>query len=241
MSFIDDALTLVEAGSIEDWKSRCRFLAGGLGYEFFLYVALPGRNICQDAIFHGNYPEPWRTRYEEKQYHFIDPVLIHAFGNATPLAWGSALFASPEQRAFYGEAREFGIKTGACTSLNGLRENEFVMLALASSDEKRPFDKQQKEKLLLKTHLLAIYAHEAVIRLGAGCNATRWLSIGLTEREKESLKWLAAGKTNWEIAQILNCSERTVKYHVQNICQKFNVTNRHHAAIRAVALGIVAI
>lgn len=241
MSFLNDTLTLLEADSLGDWKNRCHSLADGLGYEFFLYAALPDRDIRKIAVVHGNYPELWQTRYEEKRYRFIDPVVTHAFGSAIPLVWDSALFVSPEQRAFYVEAREFGIKKGACASLNGLRGNEFIMLALASSDEKKPFDQLQEEKIRQQTHLLAIYSHEAVMRLGVGCDATHRLSIGLTEREKESLKWLAAGKTNWEIAQILKCSERTVKYHVRSICQKFGVTNRHHAAIRAVALGVVAI
>ncbi|MBA3652161.1 MAG: helix-turn-helix transcriptional regulator [Chthoniobacterales bacterium] len=35
----------------------------------------------------------------------------------------------------------------------------------------------------------------------------------MTPREREVLHWLAEGKSNWETAQILECTEETVKMH----------------------------
>ncbi len=51
----------------------------------------------------------------------------------------------------------------------------------------------------------------------------------LTEREKEILKWIMAGKSTWDIATILSITESTVKFHVDNIMKKFNAVNRAHA------------
>jgi len=34
-------------------------------------------------------------------------------------------------------------------------------------------------------------------------------------REREILSWLPAGKSNWEIAHIVGCTEETVKKHLQ--------------------------
>ncbi len=45
------------------------------------------------------------------------------------------------------------------------------------------------------------------------------------------LAWLAEGKTNWEIGQILQCSEGTVKKHLQSVYQKLGVETRLNAAI----------
>ncbi len=56
----------------------------------------------------------------------------------------------------------------------------------------------------------------------------------LTQRERQILDWVRAGKTNWEIACILNISENTVKKHVQNMYKKLDVTNRIQAVARAV-------
>lgn len=52
----------------------------------------------------------------------------------------------------------------------------------------------------------------------------------LTTREEEVLALIAEGFTNQEIAARLIVSENTVKYHVQNIYSKLNVTNRTEAA-----------
>ncbi len=55
----------------------------------------------------------------------------------------------------------------------------------------------------------------------------------LSPREKEVLGWLKRGKTSWDIARILNISERTVNYHVNNILQKLGVCSRLQAVSEA--------
>lgn len=51
-------------------------------------------------------------------------------------------------------------------------------------------------------------------------------SINLTKREKEILSFLLAGKTNKEVALILDISLNTVNNHVANIYDKSGVKNR---------------
>lgn len=53
----------------------------------------------------------------------------------------------------------------------------------------------------------------------------------LTPRETEIAHWLAAGKTNPEIAIILNSHPRTVEKHVEKILEKLGVENRTAAAV----------
>ncbi len=55
----------------------------------------------------------------------------------------------------------------------------------------------------------------------------------LSPREKEVLKWLKCGKTSWAISVILQISERTVNYHVNNIMRKLGVINRMQAVSAA--------
>jgi DNA-binding NarL/FixJ family response regulator len=49
---------------------------------------------------------------------------------------------------------------------------------------------------------------------------------GLTAREVEVLRLLAAGHTNRQIADVLSLSERTVHVHVRNILAKTRTENR---------------
>ena len=53
--------------------------------------------------------------------------------------------------------------------------------------------------------------------------------FNLTDRESEVLHWVARGKTNPEIAMILEISAFTVKNHMQRVFKKLDVSNRAQA------------
>jgi DNA-binding NarL/FixJ family response regulator len=50
--------------------------------------------------------------------------------------------------------------------------------------------------------------------------------IDLTEREEEVVALLADGHTNNEIADLINVTERTVRFHLRNIYDKLDVNSR---------------
>jgi len=56
----------------------------------------------------------------------------------------------------------------------------------------------------------------------------------VTSREAEVLLWVAQGKSNRDIGEILGLSPRTVNKHLEQIYQKLGVENRASAAIAAV-------
>jgi DNA-binding NarL/FixJ family response regulator len=56
----------------------------------------------------------------------------------------------------------------------------------------------------------------------------------LTTREAEVLFWIAKGKTNREIGQILGTSPRTINKHAENLYKKLEVENRTSAAAKAI-------
>src|SRR5690606_29195408 len=58
--------------------------------------------------------------------------------------------------------------------------------------------------------------------------------VPLTPRERETLRQLAHGLSNKEIALALNISYETVKEHVQHVLRKLSATDRTQAAVWAV-------
>nr|WP_272212000.1 helix-turn-helix transcriptional regulator [Marinicella sp. W31]MDC2877895.1 helix-turn-helix transcriptional regulator [Marinicella sp. W31] len=52
-------------------------------------------------------------------------------------------------------------------------------------------------------------------------------------RESEVLLWIAKGKTNRDIGEILGLSTRTVNKHLETIYVKLGVENRASAAVKA--------
>ena len=61
----------------------------------------------------------------------------------------------------------------------------------------------------------------------------------LTPREQDVLQLLTEGLTNKAIAQQLNISGHTVKFHVNAIMSKLNAQSRTEAVVRATRLGLI--
>jgi DNA-binding CsgD family transcriptional regulator len=80
-------------------------------------------------------------------------------------------------------------------------------------------------------HRPPVAAFEANIRVQA--------SLGISERELEVLRLLAAGKSNKEIAATLSISPNTIKTHVARLFEKLAVRRRTEAILRARELGMI--
>jgi DNA-binding NarL/FixJ family response regulator len=73
--------------------------------------------------------------------------------------------------------------------------------------------------------------------LGVGASAENAASF-LTPRQREVLALLGQGKSNKEIARVLQLAEGTVKLHVTAILKALNVNNRTRAVVAATQLGL---
>jgi DNA-binding CsgD family transcriptional regulator len=60
--------------------------------------------------------------------------------------------------------------------------------------------------------------------------------VPLTERERDVLSWVARGKTNAEIAQLLWLAPSTVRKHLENVYAKLGVNTRTAAVARFLGL-----
>jgi ATP/maltotriose-dependent transcriptional regulator MalT len=64
---------------------------------------------------------------------------------------------------------------------------------------------------------------------------------GLTSRELEVLRLVAAGQSNREIAAVLVISPKTASVHVSNILAKLGAATRTEAAVKAHQLGLIGL
>lgn len=69
--------------------------------------------------------------------------------------------------------------------------------------------------------------------------AQRPPDTALTPRELEVLELVSKGLTNREVAHVLGCSERTAKWHLENVLHKLGVANRAEALRTAAERGIL--
>jgi LuxR family quorum-sensing system transcriptional regulator SinR len=85
---------------------------------------------------------------------------------------------------------------------------------------------------------LAALFHAAVIEAERPAVSLRGTSL-ITPREREVLRWSAAGKSYWEIAIILGITERTVRFFMSNARQKLDVVSNTQAVAEAVWRGLI--
>jgi DNA-binding CsgD family transcriptional regulator len=75
---------------------------------------------------------------------------------------------------------------------------------------------------------------------GASCyGMPRMRPPRLSVRQLEALRWTAQGKTSWEAAVIMRCTEATVNYHLKQVFRKLEVVNKTHAVSKALDLGLL--
>ena len=125
----------------------------------------------------------------------------------------------------------------ACGDRDGAAERLQRAVPLAAGLAARPLSEQ-----------IAILARRARIRLAGDDASGRRRrgrpggagdgELGLTERELEVLRLVAAGRSNREIAAELFISPKTASVHVSNILGKLNVASRGEAAAKAHTLRL---
>ena len=206
------------------------------GLPYFSYLHLKGR--AQTDRFIANYPQEWRERYERKLYIHYDPVVAVGRRSRLPYFWNNSGFISPskkaEQKVFY-EAGDYGINTGYSIPIAG-RVGELGLFSVAARSDRRLLEAVNGSAHLI--YVLGLQLHDHVLSLGSE-DQPLTSRIELTARELECLKWAAEGLTTEQISDRMSISSATVNYHFNKIVPKFDAANRHHAAIKAVRLGLI--
>lgn len=155
-----------------------------------------------------------------------------------PYFWNNSGFIIPyrkaEQKVFH-EAGEYGINTGYSIPIAG-KIGELGLFSIAAANDRRLMEAMNGAAHLI--YVLGLQLHDHVLSISVDDQSDVQL-IELTARELECLKWAAEGLTTEQIADRMSISSATVNYHFNKIVPKFDAANRHHAAIKAVRLGLI--
>jgi DNA-binding CsgD family transcriptional regulator len=216
---------------------------GDLGFDRFCYSLFtdhPSLGVNAGHALAGNYPEGWMAHYLANRYDQKDPVLCHGGAMSGPFTWDwlcRTRELTAEQKKVMGEAEDAGLRGGAAVPIFG-HGGELAGLGVASSLGGVKIDRV----VLSKLRVLAIEFHHVYAELegegGAALDATA-AQIHLTGREKEILLWVAAGKSDFVIADILGVSHSAVRFHMGNIFRKLNANERTLAAVKAIRQGLI--
>jgi LuxR family quorum sensing-dependent transcriptional regulator len=233
LDFIDRVKTI---DSIDGLVSEFQALI--LRYGFTSYCvgnATSPKLEVEDRVWCATWPKGWASVWVQKNFAAIDPVVYQLLASKLPFRWSDIRRpAGLPGNEVMNVASEFNLRDGLGIPLIAQNGNR-VGVTIAGGQ----FELSERELSCL--HLAAIYFQARLEKLRAkNPPQKRKSSEELTLRELDCLAWIAAGKTDWEIAQILSISELTVNSHVRNILRKLNAMHRAQAVAKAIVNRMIA-
>lgn len=210
-----------------------------LNFTHVLYaVQLPKTFNEISSFIISDLPDEWITRYKEKEYIKVDPIILQCSKSHIPYCWDQNIYyKDPKVIKVLKEATEYGLVGGI--SVGSLNHNSGVNIFSLITDHVVKTGTEECLTAALYLSSLHPYLDEAIIRLSSN-KLFNNKKVKLTKRELECLKWTIEGKPSREIAEILSVSDSTVVFHLKNVIRKLNVKNRNQAIAQAVLLGIIS-
>ena len=219
------------------WNAMRRIMApfGVELYGFFARVPGPGERLDTIA-FNKQIPKlgDWLKLYDDGRYAEIDPVmrrLRHSVRSFTHDEVSHDLdpraLELKQRRSDFGFGNGFSIPIFGSTGANGFMSYGFI-------EGLKPDLPTHKKRTI---HLVTLYAADRICSLRSTQSAYKPI---VTNRQREVLTWVAAGKSAWEIGEILNISARTVEEHAQRVLQRLGAVNRTQAVAIAIRDRLIA-
>jgi DNA-binding CsgD family transcriptional regulator len=164
-----------------------------------------------------------------------DPVMQHCKTRSIPIVWGSRQYRSSEVAEIYELLGAFGLRSGisVCSHLG---EGLHFALSL-HTDRDLGINGIQVAHALEHLQLLTAHALDAACRLYLPA-----ASPGVEELARDEvdlLSWVLNGKSNDEIAALLNINLENLANRTARLVRGLDCTNEHQAALKAFRLGII--
>ena len=186
-------------------------------------------------VLNVSYPEEWIRLYWQRGYFEIDPVLQTALRQRGTQHWEATYksASSDKQREFIAAAKEFGLTDGITTGSTDTACGVGTFCSFASAG------RVDAKRYMPLVEYFGYHVHLALLRTAPKSSQPVAPCVReLTLREMTILNWVRQGKTNWEIAKIMSVTERTIRFHVESIFSKLDVTSRSHAVATAIEHGL---
>lgn len=227
-----------EADSFHQLGEICmrHFRLWGVVMASYSHLPPPGASDYAPTfgVTSDGFPRDWVSRYVNESLFELDPIPEMAFEQMEPVWWSDAMRSpdlTPPQKHFFEVILDAKLGDGLGIPLFGAYgRNGYAGLGFGGP---RP---QLSRMEILRLQWACQLGHNRYCHLLAE-NAPA--DLALSPRESEILSWIAKGKSNSVIAEIIGVSSNTVDTHLKRIYQKLDVTDRVTAALRGLATGLI--
>ncbi len=231
-----DALALAaQAASVVSFRRAIHEILKAIefGAVYFLAPVVADHRVGR-VLWNVGFPKEWEKQYNVK-WREADPLPEIALSSPNPFRWSEASSfkqLTSAEAEYFERLKEFGMEEGIaihCTAPSA--RSGFVGVGLP--DDPASIDDA-------KIQQIAVAAQLCFQRYCALVGSYGEQLPDLSQRELDVIRWIGEGKSNAVIAEILGISKYSVDSYVKRIFAKLGVSDRTAAAVKAVALGLIA-
>lgn len=195
----------------------------------------PGARHLQ-PFFVSTWPQPWLDYYLDEGLAQHDPAVRYGHAGVMPATWTELQereSLTEGNRWLFGECAENGWTEGLLIPIHGPGGYRGLVGMAGANDDLSLSDRAA-------LHMMGLYLHERLKELLAPGLVTPADALpALTEKEIECIRWLLAGKSDWEMGEILSIAEATAHWRIEQAKKKLGVKTRAQLTALAVHYGLV--
>jgi len=230
MEFIDG---LDRLSSLDQLIPAFETLIAKYGYGYFRCAEIVRVNepIDPKNAF-GKLNKDWSIHYRGQEYVFHDSTVQMALKTKYPFTWsalqGNKRINSIAKRMFDEAKYDFDHSDGIVVPIHMSNGSVSVFSVIGKEPNTQP-------NVVRAIGLAAVYLHSKAqpFILEDSDIASPSFKSPISKRQLDCLQWVAEGKTDWEISQILGISEATVHNHVEAAKRSLSVRTRMQAVVEA--------
>lgn len=234
LDFIDTAR---KSTSFDDVARAFETQMRWFGFDYVTCWTLqPSGRSQMEGVILNTPPLDYVENYVRNNYAAKDPVITYLRPGSSSYTWDDVRAArelSKLERRIIDEARDFGATNGMVIPI---ATDSAGLSTVCPCGSVRDLSARARSAL----ELVAIYGMQSMWRLRAGRSGESRQKV-LTAREREVLYWIAIGKSDAEISEILRISASTVTHHVENVKSKLGVLKRTVAVVEALRRGEISL
>ncbi len=220
-------------GSAENFEGFIDQLCRRLGVEYGSYATM--NPVTGSVQGYATYKSGWKQHYMTANLHRIDPTIHKSALSIAPVHW-SRFERDSKFHSVFRTAHDFGITPqGITVPIRGPYGDRGLLSVTANMPEAEW--RSLTRSIVGELQIAAVHLHDAVIRTGLILPPLARPSLSI--REREVLQWVAAGKSQQDVGQILNISTRTVEVHLRSGREKLGALTTVQAVGRAIGLGFI--
>ncbi len=209
---------------------------GAVRHSYHFTPIFNSQTSAETVVDSSGYPPQWISLYQDQSFRAHDPIPDHVMRKGELLHWSTAIAETMAEGAnenverYFQAMKDSGLVHGVGIPVFGPRNRNAYM----SFGFDEPLTENDDDRCSA-LRAIAQAAHTRICLLLDRRSGT----IILSTREREVLEWIARGKSNTDIAEILQISPDTIATYVKRLFLKLDARDRVGATIKALRLGLI--